>query len=213
MAGARTFGKLLKANWTKEVWTNLTPESQWLYGLLVSHPTTDTAGVFPIRISKWAKSSRGMTVERVKAAATELRETSWIAVDHDTEEGLIRNYIRDDWAGDLIFKGALARALLVQSMRLRATLLSEVRILKCERPIVKDDQLTLIDALEQSIPPEVDLESLVASSPPSPAPSPKPSPQPFERPSNAVGTPFERRSENDGYDLDGYREFDRRSQS
>jgi hypothetical protein len=194
MSGARQFGKLLKANWGRDAWTQLSTQSQWLYAYLVSQPTTDTAGVFPIRISKWAKGSPDMTQERVAAAARLLVERGWIAVDHDTEEGLIRNYIRDDWAGDLIFKGALARALLVQSVRLRATLLSEIRELKCERPIVKDDQLTLIADLEESIPPGFDVESVVAFGPPSPAPPPKPSPQPFDRPSNADRTPYERRS-------------------
>jgi hypothetical protein len=170
---------------------------------VVSQPTTDTAGVFPIRLSKWAKGSPDMTKERVAAAAKLLVDTGWIAVDHDTEEGLLRNYIRDDWAGDLIFKGALARALLVQSMPLRAVLLSEIRELKCDRPIFKDDQLSLIADLEQSVPPDFDLESVVGFLPPSPSPSPKPSPQAFERRPNAVETPSERRWETSGQQRDG----------
>jgi hypothetical protein len=156
MTGARQFGKLLKANWGKDAWTHLSTDAQWLYAYLVSQPTTDTAGVFQIRISKWSKGSPDMTKERVAAAAKMLVDRGWIAVDHDTEEGLLRNYMRDDWAGKLIFKGALARALLVQSMPLRAVLLSEIRELKCERPIVEDDQLSLIADLEQSVPPDFD---------------------------------------------------------
>jgi len=190
VAGARQFGKLLKANWTQDSWTGLSTDGQWLYAYLVSQPTTDTAGVFPIRITKWAKGSPDMTVDRVRAAAKVLVEAGWIVVDHDSEEGLLCNYIRDDWAGDNIFKGAIGRALLVQSMRLRAILLNDIRWLKCERPVVKDDQLTLIAALEQSIPPDFDLESVVGFGLPTPPPSPKPSPQAFERPLNAVRTPF-----------------------
>jgi hypothetical protein len=196
MAGARTFGKLLKANWTRDAWRQLSTDAQWLYAYLVSQPTTDTAGVFPLHTARWAKGNSDMTEARVKAAARLLIDTGWIAVDFDTDEGLLRNYIRDDWAGDLIFKGALTRALLVQSVRLRAVLLSEVRELKCDRPIVKDDQLTLIDELESSIPPGFDVESVVGFVPASPPPSPKPSPQPFERRSDEV---------------DSYHEFDRRS--
>jgi hypothetical protein len=190
MTGARQFGKLLKANWAKDAWTNLSADAQWLYAYLVSQPTTDTAGVFPIRTTKWAKGAPDMTEARVKAAARQLADTGWIAVDFHTEEGLLRNHIRDDWAGDLIFKGALARALLVQSARLRAILLTEVQWLKSERPIVKDDQLTLIADLEESVALDSHCESVVGFEPPSPAPIPKPSPKPFERPSNAVRTPY-----------------------
>jgi hypothetical protein len=209
MAGARQFGKLLKANWGRDAWTKmLGTDAQWLYAYLVSQPTTDTAGVFPIRISKWAKGNPDMTTDRVRAAAEALVDTGWIAVDRDTEEGLIRNYIRDDWAGDLIFKGALKRCLLVQSVSLRAILLAEIRELKCDRPIFKDDQLSLIADLEESIPPGFDVETAVAFGPPSPRPSPKPSPQPFDRPSNADQTPYERRSEDDAQQPD----FDRGAQ-
>jgi hypothetical protein len=191
MTGARTFGKLLKANWTRDAWRQLSTDAQWLYAYLMSQPTTDTAGVFPLHTGRWAKANPDMTEPRVKAAARLLVDTGWIAVDFDTDEGLIRNYIRDDWAGDLIFKGALKRCLLVQSVRLRAILLVEVTELKCERPIFKDDQLSLIADLESLIPQGFDVESVVAFVPASPAPSPKPSPKPFERRSNADRTPFD----------------------
>jgi hypothetical protein len=201
MTGARQFGKLLKANWGKDAWTQLSTDAQWLYAYLVSQPTTDTAGVFPVHTSKWAKANPDMTEGRAKAAARMLIDTGWIVVDFATDEGLLRNYIRDDWAGDLIFRGALRRCLLVQSVRLRAVLLSDVRELKCERPIVKDDQLTLIADLEEAVPPHVDIEAVVGSLPPSPGPSPKPTPKSFEGPSNADRTPYERRSEtNDSYE-------------
>jgi hypothetical protein len=190
MAGARQFGKLLKANWGLESWRQLHTDAQWLYAYLVSQPTTDTAGVFPVHIGKWAKANPDMTEDRVKAAARQLVDTGWVVVDFDTLEGLLCNYLRDDWAGDNIFKGALRRCLLVQSMRLRAILLSDVRLLRCERPIVKDDQLTFIEDLESSIPPGFDVESVVAFFRPAPSPPPKPTPQAFERRRNAVGTPF-----------------------
>ena len=211
MIGARQYGKLPRARWGEERWTNLSADAQWLYVYLVSQPTTDSAGVFPIRVSKWAKSARGMTKERVQAAAKELVDTGWIAVDHDSEEGLIRNYIRDDWAGDNIFKGAIGRALLCQSMRLRAILLSELHWLKNERPIIKDDQLTLIAELERTLPADFDLESVVESEVTSPGTTSTASTSPFEGRSNGDQTPFERRSEEDPDDADSYREFDRRN--
>jgi hypothetical protein len=198
MTGARQFGKLLKANWGKPEWTQLSADAQWLYAYLVSQPTTDTAGVFTIHTKKWAKGSPDMTEARVKAAARELTNAGWIAVDFATDEGLIRNYIRDDWAGDLIFKGALRRCLLVQSTPLRAVLLSEMQELKVDRPIVKDDQLSLIADLEQSIPTGFAVGWVVGFVPPAPPPSPKPSPKSFEGRTNGVETASERRSHMSG---------------
>jgi hypothetical protein len=99
MSGARQFGKLLKANWGKGAWTQLPAAAQWLYAYIVSQATTDTAGAFPIRTTKRVKGAPDMTEDRVKAAAKALVDTGWIVVDHRTEEGLLCNYVRDDWAG------------------------------------------------------------------------------------------------------------------
>jgi hypothetical protein len=206
MIGARQYGKLPRARWGEHAWTSLSADAQWLYMYLVSQPTTDSAGVFQIRVSKWAKSAHGMTTQRASTAAKELRETGWIAVDHDTEEGLIRHYIRDDWAGDNIFKGALGRALLCQSTQLRAILLTELRWLKSERPVIKDDQLTLIEELEQSIPNDFDTDAVVESELASPAPSSTATTKPFKRRSNAVGTPFGGGSEMDSEGDASYRD-------
>jgi hypothetical protein len=184
MTSARQYGKLLKTNWREDAWTALIADAQWLYAFLVSQPTTDAAGVFPIRISKWAKGAADMTVERVKAAAKVLAGHGWIVVDHHTEEGLIRTYIRDDWAGDNIFKGALGRATQAQSPRLRATLLYEIRNLGRQ---LKPEWLPLLDALEKSIPAGFDFGSVVPATPP---PSSTATTQAFKRRQNAVGTPL-----------------------
>jgi hypothetical protein len=184
---ARQYGKLPIARWRDtENWTNLTADAQWLYDYLASQPTTDGAGIFPIQISKWAKGAADMDVERVKAAANLLVEHRRIIVDHDTEEGLLRTYIRDDQAGDNIFKGQLNCALQAQSQMLRAVLLSEIRQLDRK---FKDGELERIDALESSIP-----SDLVRRSATSPSPSTATTTQPFEPPSNTVATPSERRS-------------------
>jgi hypothetical protein len=209
VTSTRQFGKLIKATWGRDAWRSLSTDAQWLYAYLTASADTDTAGHFTVHVTKWAKGSPDMTVARVEAAATELATGGWVALDLNTLEGLLRNSIRDDSAGDLVFKGALKRCLLVQSVRLRAVLLAELRELKCERPIVRDDQLSLITDLESSIPPGVDVESVVGFVPASAPPSSSASPQPFARRPNAVGTPLERRSAVDGQQT----ELDRRSRS
>jgi hypothetical protein len=149
MSSARLYGKLLVNNWRDQDWLNLSTDAQWLYGYLLSQPTTDTAGVFPIQISKWAKSSPDMTVDRVKAAARQLANHDFIVVDFGTEEGLLRTYIRDDNACPNVFICALRCARQAQSPKLRAALLKEIRQLGRK---FTDSELTLIDELESSIP-------------------------------------------------------------
>lgn len=124
MAGA--YGKLRRSRWRDDEWRKLPTDAQWLMMQLLSLPTTDTAGVFPVQINKWAKGSADMTVERVRVAAKALTDIGVIVVDHDTEEGLIRHYLRDDDQGDNIFKGALNRAVQAQSPLLRRILLDDI---------------------------------------------------------------------------------------
>jgi hypothetical protein len=198
MTSVRQYGKLPKARWSEDAWLALSADAQWLYSYLTCQPTTDSAGVFPIRVTKWVKAAEDMTTERVWSAARRLVEHGWIVVDHDTEEGLIRNYIRDDWAGDNIFKGALGRAVLCQSTRLRAILLHEIENLGRE---LKPEWGELLGALEESIPSGFDRGSVCA---PTAAPSSTATTQPFRRGSDGVPTAFP----SDG---ESFAEFDRRA--
>jgi hypothetical protein len=178
---AREYGKLKKSRWRDSHWAKLTADAQWLYTYLLSQPSTDTAGVFPIQVSKWAKGAADMTVERVKAAAKILADNQFIIVDWDTEEGLLRTYIADDEAGGLIFIGALNRAVQAQSSILRRRLLEE--ILRLERTFTDREQARideLADALDDP-----------AESAASPSPSPTTATQAFERTSKTVRRPFE----------------------
>jgi hypothetical protein len=175
---AREYGKLKKSRWRDDNWLKLSTDAQWLYTYLLAQPNTDTAGVFPIQLTKWAKATPDMTGERIKAAAKQLADADWIVPDHDTEEGLIRTYVADDEAGGLIFIGALNRALQAQSPLLRRRLLEE--ILKLDRTFTEREQ-QLIDELADS------LDT-------SPSPTTSTATQAFERPSETVKRPSEDRS-------------------
>jgi hypothetical protein len=146
----RAHGKLKKALWADEDWRKLPADAMWLYAYLVSQPTTDTAGVFPTHHTKWAKAAADMTVERATDAAKALNAAGFIAVDHDTEEGVLTTYIADDEAGTNIFVGALKRCRLVQSPTLRRALLDEV--LSLDRQF-SDHEQHLVDELANSLPP------------------------------------------------------------
>ena len=175
---ARRFGKTPMTRWAEKPWTDLTADAQWLFMYLVSQPTTDTAGVFQIRVTKWAKAAADMTIQRAQAAGRLLCEREWIAVDHDTEEGLIRNFIQTDWAGDDIFKGALGRATLCQSPLLRTILLHEIENLG---RAMKPECVLLVADLRESIPLDLEWELLLTS----PGPSSTATTEPVNRRSTA----------------------------
>jgi hypothetical protein len=173
------YGKIDKLLWADDQWRKLPLDAHALYAYLVSSPTTDTAGVFPVQLGRWAKAHSDCSVERITAAAKALFEGGWIAVDHDTEEGAIRRYIGDQIsAGSNVFYSALGRTLLVQSSVLRRTLLDEIR--KLDRVFTEREQ-TLIDKLARSCGAATATSSSIATE------------QPSDPRLNAVRTPLERR--------------------
>lgn len=125
MAGA--YAKLNKSLWAEPDWRKLSLAAHGLYAYLLSQPTTDTAGVFPVQQTRWAKAHSDTTIEDIQTTARELDRGGWIIVDFDTEEGVIRHYLADQIsAGSNVFLHALSRACLAQSPVLRRVLLDEI---------------------------------------------------------------------------------------
>lgn len=107
----------------------MTTDAQWLYKFLISQPVTSTAGVLPLQITKWARCARDMTIERVVAAVELLAERRYIVIDDNTEEVLVRSYIRHGAAATgtpNVMLSALRCAVAVQSGELRQALLDEI---------------------------------------------------------------------------------------
>jgi hypothetical protein len=94
---ARKYAKMWLAAWSPgSDFYALGPDAQWLYWVLVGHPKLTPAGVAALQPRQWAKRAKGMTVKRVTAAYDELVRRSYLLADDDTEEVLIRTFIRWD---------------------------------------------------------------------------------------------------------------------
>ena len=148
--GGRQYGKLYMRFHADPTWRALTADAQWLYGHLLSQPMTNGAGVTPLQITKWSKGAGDMTVERIQEALNVLTRSGHVVVDHDTEELLLRSFIADDspTAGTpFVLKGAINRALLVQSVEIRRALVNEISNLDRE---LTPEQLDGLQALEDS---------------------------------------------------------------
>lgn len=125
---ARSFAAVYTRIWADPTWRALDVDSQHLYLLLLSQDNLNLAGVIPLQLRRWSKCVAGWDVAAVDEALERLQTQSFVVVDEDTEEVLIRTLIRNDGAykapGSL--KAILTLAGAAQSAAIRATLAVEL---------------------------------------------------------------------------------------
>jgi hypothetical protein len=123
------YGKLFGRIWSDPEFVTLEARPQQLYALMVSFPTRNPAGVLPLTLKRWAKCTRGATPGNVSAALKVLVANKFIVVDWDTEEALVRTFIRNDevYRQPNVMKSALKFALKIESETLRWALHDELR--------------------------------------------------------------------------------------
>ena len=129
---ARSHGRIDFAIWSNKDFRALSEGAQRMYIMLFGQKDVNNAGVLPLMESRWAKYCNGMTVEDVRERLGELEASRFVFVDDDTEELLIRSFIRGDGVVKQpnVFKNALKCAELVDSPRLRRVLSAELRGLR-----------------------------------------------------------------------------------
>lgn len=133
---ARDHGRMFVSIWSDDDFRARGPLAQWLYMLLVSQPDLTHAGTLRLSVRRWAACSTGATVDDVHAALKDLDNHRFVIVDEDTDEVLVRSYLRRNevWKQPNLFKLALRQVALIQSRRLRAALRSELLRLPTEPP-------------------------------------------------------------------------------
>ena len=92
----RKYAQLNIAIWNDDDFRALTPQAQHLYFLLLSHPTLSYCGVGDWRPARIARMATGWEAEDVEHAGVELVDRLFIVVDEDTEEFLVRTFIKND---------------------------------------------------------------------------------------------------------------------
>lgn len=92
----RNYAQLNIAIWNDDDFRALTPQAQHLYFLLLSHPTLSYCGVGDWRPARIARMAAGWTAADVQRAGGELVAGLFIVVDEDTEEFLVRTFVRND---------------------------------------------------------------------------------------------------------------------
>lgn len=125
----RDHGRVLCKIWQDKDFRALSRAAQALYMQLLSQPTVNNAGVMPLQLSKWAKGCDEATSESIVRDLAVLVDGRFVIVDTDTEEVLVRSFIRND--GVLkqpnVLKNALRAAEAVESSTIRLALAVELR--------------------------------------------------------------------------------------
>ena len=181
----RDYAQVRLSIWNDDDFRELSPAAQWLYFLLLTHPTLTSAGVGDWRPRRIAALAAGLDVDVVETAGAELAHRLYIVVDLDTEEYFIRSFHRND---DLLkmpnmATAAARKAAEVASAGIRGVMVHELSRLKAERPQMKGwasvelSELMGMEGIDPSVYPCWN-PSVKGSGNPSVYPSGNPSPDP-----------------------------------
>lgn len=122
--------------WNDDDWRDLTDPAQALYFKLLTHADLSYCGVGDFRPGRLAAMTKEQRADDVMVAAQELSDAWFIVVDQDTEEVLVRSFLR--WDG-LLRQPRLAVSAAkafgaVASNKLRAVIVHELQRYKRENP-------------------------------------------------------------------------------
>jgi hypothetical protein len=122
--------------WTDQDFRDLTIAEQHLYKLLMTHPTLSYAGVVDWRPARIAAMSADATPAGVRQTAEALQEKRYVFIDEETEEILVRSFLRHD---GLLKQPKLSISMVnafaaVASKRIREVVTHELQKLHAEHP-------------------------------------------------------------------------------
>lgn len=133
---ARQYGQIKVGIWVDDDFLDLSPMAQWLFIHLSTHADLSHCGVVDWRLKRIVPKAKGLTLDVLQSAAEELIENVYIMTDEDTEEVLVRSFMRSDGLLKQRNMGAaVAKAYAsVSSRAIRGVVVHELHRLKAENP-------------------------------------------------------------------------------
>lgn len=165
------FTPLFRSIWSDDDWRALSVDGQWTYAMLMSHPDRNYAGVLPVTKRRWVRLAAGMTMQRLDATLAELDSAGFIVLDEDTEEVLVRAYIRRTkvFTHIRMMANALRESTEVESERIRSALGQEfVRLPRLAVPARTERNGRMVDeavSIQQRLD---EVASMLCDAPPDP---------------------------------------------
>ncbi|MEU8829405.1 hypothetical protein [Streptomyces sp900116325] len=125
---ARGHGRILTSIWEDTDFLALDEPEQRLYLFFISQPNLNHAGLLDLTLRRWSRKARGLTVAELEKRIGTLEAARFVVVDDDTEELLIRSFVRNDgvWRMPKVMGAMVSGALEISSWRLRSALLAEM---------------------------------------------------------------------------------------
>ncbi|PWG13931.1 hypothetical protein DF268_08680 [Streptomyces sp. V2] len=125
---ARGHGRILTSIWDDADFLALGEREQRLYLFLISQPNLNHAGLLPLTLRRWSRKANGLTSAELEKRLQALEAARFIVMDDDTEELLIRSFVRNDgvWKQPKVMGAMVSGAMEISSRQLRRALLAEV---------------------------------------------------------------------------------------
>jgi hypothetical protein len=128
MSGRR-FAQLEICIWRDKDFRKCSGATQRVFMLLFSQAELSWAGVLTLAVKRWANMAADTTENDVEAALTELVERRFVVIDEETQELLVRAFIRRDegWKNSKkMWPPVRQAALQVESQKLRQAIAKEL---------------------------------------------------------------------------------------
>jgi hypothetical protein len=125
---ARAYGQIMSAIWNDPAFRALSGEEQRVYLMLITQATISSCGVLALTVGRWATYARDTTSDGLRDALSGLAGMAFLVVDEDTEEVLVRKFVKWDngYTNDKRRPAISAAAGVVVSQQIRATLAVEL---------------------------------------------------------------------------------------
>jgi hypothetical protein len=136
---ANDYARVVRSIWADDDFRALSHGAQWLYFHLLTSPAINYAGVTDWRPSRIAALTADLTADAVEAYAVELEGNLYVVIDRDSEECLIRSFVRHDGLmASPNMAAALAKAhAATVSKALRGVVVHELKRLHEDEPTLR----------------------------------------------------------------------------
>lgn len=194
---ARDHARIKVAIWSDEDFKDLRAPQQHAYFVLTTQAKLSYCGVLDYIPSRLAKLSKGLTEATVENMIEGLEKAQYIVVDRDTQEVLIRSYVRHD---GLLESPNISKAMAKDYGEVISPTIREAVLAELQRAHKEDPKLAGWKGIKEKFP--ALMEEIQNPSPdpfenPSPNPYRKGSTNPSENPSDdPYGNPFPEDEEN-----------------
>ena len=179
------YGKIFKRVWGDADFKALTCQQQLLYLKLVSQTDISLAGVLTMATIRWAGQTAGVTDKDIARTLAELEAARFIVCDRETQEVLVRSYVRNDlgWRSSKTMKAVKAAVGRILSPRLRGVISAE--LLKVDTSGLSDRKSETYELSPREYIDSV-IRDLVDENPPVDTPCDTPSDTPCDTPSDGA---------------------------